>query len=73
MNETTTTMPGVVKPVLTGQDRCDRCGAQAKVLALLRTGGELLFCGHHAREHRPRLADIGAALIPDPESPRPGR
>jgi hypothetical protein len=54
-----------LQPLLTNQDRCDRCGAAAKALALLSTGGELLFCGHHAREHRPRLGDIGAALIPD--------
>jgi len=32
------------------------------VRALLRTGGELLFCGHHAREHGTRLRDVGATL-----------
>lgn len=31
-------------------DRCDRCGAQAYVRAVLTAGGELLFCGHHARD-----------------------
>jgi hypothetical protein len=67
----TTTTTGVLQPVLTGQDRCDRCGAQAQMLALLRTGGELLFCGHHARQHRPRLGDIGAALIPAAHAPSP--
>jgi hypothetical protein len=51
--------------VLTCHDRCDRCGAPAKAQALLSSGGELLFCGHHAREHAPRLRDIGAALISD--------
>ncbi len=30
-------------------DRCDRCGAQAYVRAVLAAGGELLFCAHHAR------------------------
>jgi hypothetical protein len=59
----TTTMPLQVQPLLTPQDRCDRCGAAAHVLALLRTGGELLFCGHHARQHRPRLDSIGAELL----------
>ena len=34
---------------LTRSDRCDRCGAQAFVRAILPSGGELLFCGHHAR------------------------
>ena len=40
---------------LTRLDRCDRCGAAAVLRAALATGGELLFCGHHAREHGPRL------------------
>jgi hypothetical protein len=57
-----TTMTTIVPLVLTRHDRCDRCGAAAKVRARLRTGGELLFCGHHAREHGPRLHHIGAAL-----------
>jgi hypothetical protein len=35
---------------LTALDRCDRCGAQAYVRAVLgSSGGELLFCAHHAR------------------------
>jgi ribosomal protein S14 len=29
-----------------GKDRCDRCGAEAFVLAK-GLSGELLFCGHH--------------------------
>jgi hypothetical protein len=49
---------------LTGHDRCDRCGAAAKVRASLPNSGELLFCGHHAREHAPRLQAIGAQLTP---------
>jgi hypothetical protein len=60
-----TTMTPTAPPMLTSHDRCDRCGAAAKVRALLRTQGELLFCGHHAREHARRLQDIGAVLIPD--------
>jgi len=37
--------------LLTTQDRCDRCGAQAWVSAkLATTGGQLLFCLHHSRE-----------------------
>ncbi|WP_394941016.1 hypothetical protein [Psychromicrobium sp. YIM B11713] len=35
---------------LNALDRCDRCGAQAYVRVVLEaSGGELLFCGHHAR------------------------
>ena len=35
--------------------RCDRCGAQAKTRVTLHAG-ELLFCGHHYREHAEALA-----------------
>ena len=59
-----TTTSSVLTP-LTRLDRCDRCSAAAQLRALL-PAGELLFCGHHAREHRARLIDIGARLIPDP-------
>lgn len=50
---------------LTVRDRCDRCGAAAKVRAVLSTGHDLLFCGHHAREHRPALEAAGAHLRPE--------
>ncbi|HEY2207546.1 MAG TPA: hypothetical protein VGH99_24095 [Pseudonocardia sp.] len=43
-------------------DRCDRCGAKAKVRAVLPGGGELLFCGHHARAHEDRLREQSVAL-----------
>jgi hypothetical protein len=42
---------------LTNADRCDRCGAQARVRVTLASG-ELLFCNHHAKEHEPRLRSI---------------
>jgi hypothetical protein len=43
-------------------ERCDRCGAAALVKVTLTTGGELQFCGHHARKHAARLLEIGAGL-----------
>ena len=45
-------------PTLTAADRCDRCGAQAYVLARLTTGGVLMFCAHHGRQHLPKLQDM---------------
>ena len=48
--------------VLTAADRCDRCGAAAAVRAILPKGGELLFCGHHAREHSARLEELAADI-----------
>ena len=43
---------------LTALDRCDRCGAQAYVRVTLVAGGDLLFCGHHFREHEARLRPL---------------
>lgn len=43
-------------------DRCDRCGAQAYVRVMLASGGELLFCAHHGREHTPALASAEATI-----------
>ena len=40
---------------LTAADRCDRCGAQAYLRVTLASGGELLFCAHHARKHSDKL------------------
>lgn len=47
---------------LTAADRCDRCGAAASVRAVLPSGGELLFCGHHANEHAARLEQMAATV-----------
>lgn len=44
------------------QDRCDRCGARSKVLAVLPSGSTLAFCVHHAKEHEPKLREIGAIV-----------
>lgn len=48
-------------PALTALDRCDRCGAQALVRATL-AHGDLLFCGHHARQHSEALARVAVAV-----------
>lgn len=47
-------------------DRCDRCGAQAYVRAVL-AAGELLFCAHHGREYGDKLARA-ALLVEDTSS-----
>lgn len=52
----------LVRPDLTAADRCDRCGAAAKVRAVLPSGGELLFCGHHARAHETKLRELSVDL-----------
>jgi len=57
---TTATAPS--QAVLTAGDRCDRCGAQAYLRVELQTGGELLFCAHHAREHGEKLREVAATV-----------
>ena len=47
-------------------DRCDRCGAQAYIRAVL-AAGELLFCAHHGREYGEKLARE-ALLVEDTSS-----
>ena len=58
---TTAVAPGV--SALSAADRCDRCGAQAYLRVELQTGGELLFCAHHAREHGDALKEIAVNLL----------
>ena len=59
----TAVQPGTLsRPELTATDRCDRCGAAAKVRAVLPSGGELLFCGHHARAHSEKLRELDVDL-----------
>lgn len=49
-------------PQFTALDRCDRCGAQAYVRVELASGGELLFCAHHAREHSDKLQQVASTI-----------
>ena len=48
--------------VLTGADRCDRCGARAYVLVMLPNELELLFCAHHGRQHAAALAKVAVEI-----------
>jgi hypothetical protein len=48
---------------LTVADRCDRCGAQAYVLVRLLSGGELLFCAHHAKQYESGLRPIAVEIV----------
>jgi hypothetical protein len=62
---------------LTLADRCDAsavvggpngrtgrgdCGAQGFIRAVLPSGNDLVFCGHHGREHEAALAAAGATV-----------
>ena len=56
-------MTSVLAPTpLSAVDRCDRCGARAYLRAVLPSGGALLFCAHHAREHAAALRAVAVEL-----------
>ena len=44
-------------------ERCDHCGAAAKLHATFRTGGELTFCGHHANRFAAGLINSAALIM----------
>lgn len=52
---------------LNALDRCDRCGAQAYVRAVLATGGELMFCAHHGKEYAEKLAAVAVKIQDETE------
>lgn len=62
-NEADVTTAVAPSSPLTAADRCDRCGAQAYLRVELQSGGELLFCAHHAREHGEKLKEIAANVV----------
>lgn len=67
MTRVTGTATPPAPTTLTNADRCDRCGAQAYVRAVLPTG-DLLFCAHHAKEHEPKLRAVSVDWIDETSS-----
>lgn len=61
---TAAVLPASATADLTRYDRCDRCGARAFVRATIPSadGMELLFCGHHFRDHELNLIAAGAGI-----------
>jgi hypothetical protein len=43
-------------------ERCDSCGAAAKLEVSLTTGGGLAFCGHHANRHAGGVAKLASRI-----------
>jgi hypothetical protein len=61
--------------LLTANDRCDDCGAQAFVLVEF-VKGDLLFCGHHWHKHKDLLEVLDVSvhdetdkILPAPSPP----
>ncbi len=44
-------------------ERCDRCGAAAKLTVSLTNGGELAFCGHHANHHHEEIVRVAERIV----------
>ncbi len=63
-------MTGAMAPTkpLNANDLCDRCGAPAYVRVILPGSAELLFwaellfCGHHNRQHASALAKVAVEI-----------
>jgi hypothetical protein len=57
-------MTGAMAPTkpLNANDLCDRCGAPAYVRVILAGSTELLFCGHHNRQHASALAKVAVEI-----------
>lgn len=60
-------VPEVEAPIrrLLVDERCDCCCAQAVVHVVVRSGLDLVFCAHHAREHELQLRRAGALVCVD--------
>ncbi|MCL1897819.1 MAG: hypothetical protein FWG16_03230 [Micrococcales bacterium] len=46
---------------LSPADRCDRCGAQAYIRAVMQSG-DLLFCAHHGRDQMEALKRVALEI-----------
>jgi len=47
-------------------DRCDKCGAEAFVIAKF-AAGELMFCGHHFAKHELMIRESSYEIIDERE------
>jgi len=64
----TTLTPTPASAPLTAADRCDRCGAQARVRVIMPGGGDLLFCGHHGKQYSEQLRKVAISYVDQTES-----
>lgn len=64
---TGTVTPPAPPSTLSIADRCDRCGAQARVRVVLGTG-DLLFCAHHAKAYENKLRVAALEYVDETEA-----
>jgi len=53
-----TEVPSMDRELNRNHDRCDRCGAEAYLRAVMPGGGELLFCAHHGTRYLDKLRGV---------------
>ena len=58
----TTLLSPEITTVESLSERCDRCGAAARLNVTLVGGGELAFCGHHGNKHAAELVRLAAQV-----------
>ena len=51
-----------LEATLTAKDRCDLCGSQAYVYAVMSSGG-LLFCNHHWNEFHEKIEETAVRIV----------
>jgi len=49
--------------ILSSEDRCDGCGAQAYVLVILEGERALTFCNHHWNLNSAKLIEIAIDIV----------
>ncbi len=69
MNVTGTVTP-LAPATLTAADRCDRCGAQARVRVVLASG-DLVFCAHHAKAYEAKLRNSAVQWVDESAHVKP--
>jgi hypothetical protein len=52
----------LIPNLVTTRDRCDRCGARAQAVVIMKSERELLFCGHHTDKYQAALIGQGANI-----------
>lgn len=65
MKSLTKTRPPAQTQTLTAKDRCDRCGARAKVATRMPSGSGLAWCAHHWCEHAAAIRSAEGRVVAD--------
>ena len=68
-----TLVPATIALPPTAVDRCDRCGARGTTRIILDSGGDLVFCAHHARKYDATIQAVAVDVVTTTASAGPPR